>query len=64
MSTVAVSTDRGTTWSEVRPFRDGLDLTDLAKGHRQYLLRFDAGDIGPDYQHGHAHADLPLAATS
>lgn len=41
--TVAVSTDRGTTWSGPQPFRDGLDLTDLAKGHRQYLLRFDAG---------------------
>jgi len=41
--TVAVSTDRGATWSEAVPFRDGLDLTDLVKGHRQYLLRLDAG---------------------
>jgi hypothetical protein len=39
---VSLSTDRGTTWSDPVPFRDGLDLTDLVKGHRQYLLRLNS----------------------
>ncbi|MCA1962540.1 MAG: hypothetical protein LDL31_01185 [Prosthecobacter sp.] len=39
---VAISTDGGTTWHEAGPFRDGLDLTDHVKGHRQYHLRFHA----------------------
>ncbi|HEX5272428.1 MAG TPA: hypothetical protein VFW33_18150 [Gemmataceae bacterium] len=40
---VAVSTDRGKTWQDCGAFRDGLDLTDRVKGHRQYLLRLGAG---------------------
>ncbi len=40
---VALSTDGGVTWKEAGPFKDGLDLTDLAKGHRQYHLRLGAG---------------------
>lgn len=41
---VAISTDRGATWTEPRPLSPtGLDLTDAAKGHRQYWLRLDAG---------------------
>ena len=40
---VAISLDQGGTWKECGPFRDGLDLTDHAKGHRQYFLRFGAG---------------------
>jgi len=40
---VSLSVDQGRTWSSPAPFTDGLDLTDLAKGHRQYLLRLDAG---------------------
>jgi hypothetical protein len=40
---VAVSVDRGRTWSPAQKFRDGLDLTDAVKGHRQYLLRLSAG---------------------
>ncbi len=39
---VAVSTDGGASWQEAGTFRDGLDLTDAVKGHRQYHLRFDA----------------------
>ena len=39
---VAVSVDRGRTWQDCGPFRDGLDLTDRVKGQRQYLLRFGA----------------------
>jgi hypothetical protein len=41
--TVAVSTDRGRTWHDAGAFRDGLDLTDQVKGHRQYLLALNAG---------------------
>ena len=37
---VAVSTDCGRSWFHAGPLRDGLDLTDHVKGHRQYLLRF------------------------
>lgn len=41
---VAISTDRGASWSDGgRLRREGVDLTDRAKGHRQYWLRFDAG---------------------
>ncbi|MCC2669805.1 MAG: hypothetical protein K0Q72_2276 [Armatimonadetes bacterium] len=40
---VAVSTDGGKSWSASRPFAEGLDLTDLVKGRRQYLLRLGAG---------------------
>jgi hypothetical protein len=39
---LAVSTDGGTSWHEAGTFRDGIDLTDQVKGHRQYHLRFDA----------------------
>ncbi len=39
---VSLSTDQGKTWSEYGVFRDGMDLTDFAKGHRQYFLRFHA----------------------
>lgn len=37
---VAISTDRGETWTACGLLNESLDLTDLAKGHRQYLLRF------------------------
>src|SRR5262249_25958986 len=40
---VALSTDQGKTWQDCGAFRDGLDLTDRAKGRRQYLLRLQAG---------------------
>ncbi len=40
--TVLVSTDRGTTWQDGGEFADGLDLSDLVKGRRQYWLRFKA----------------------
>jgi hypothetical protein len=40
---VSVSTDQGRTWQDADPFADGLDLTDLVKGRRQYWLRFHAG---------------------
>jgi hypothetical protein len=39
---VSVSVDRGAKWSDAIPLRDGLDLTDAVKGHRQYYLRFGA----------------------
>jgi len=39
---VEVSTDQGATWVKADG-KDGLDLTDDVKGHRQYLLRFGAG---------------------
>ena len=39
---VAVSTDGGATWQDAGAFRDGLDLTDFVKGHRQYHLRLAA----------------------
>jgi hypothetical protein len=39
---VAVSTDQGRTWREGGRLSGRLDLTDLAKGHRQYLLRLGA----------------------
>lgn len=40
---VAISVDRGATWQECGKFKDGLDLTDLVKGRRQYWIRFGAG---------------------
>jgi hypothetical protein len=40
---VSVSTDQGATWQECGPLADGMDLTDRVKGHRQYLLRLQAG---------------------
>jgi hypothetical protein len=40
---VSLSTDQGATWRDCGPLADGLDLTDHAKGRRQYWLRFDAG---------------------
>jgi hypothetical protein len=40
---VAVSVDGGSTWHNAGPLRDPLDLTDLVKGRRQYLLRLAAG---------------------
>lgn len=39
---VEVSVDQGKTWVKFDG-ADGLDLTDTAKGHRQYLLKFGAG---------------------
>ncbi len=39
---VSISVDQGATWQEAGRFRDGLDLTDFAKGRRQYFLRFHA----------------------
>ncbi|MFN3485574.1 MAG: hypothetical protein ACK44W_08840, partial [Planctomycetota bacterium] len=39
---VEVSVDLGATWRSAGTFRDGMDLTDLVKGHRQYLLRLGA----------------------
>jgi hypothetical protein len=40
---VSVSVDRGKSWKEAGGFSDGLDLTDLVKGRRQYWIRFGAG---------------------
>jgi hypothetical protein len=40
---VSVSTDQGKVWSESAIAQNGLDLTDLVKGHQQYWLRFHAG---------------------
>lgn len=39
---VWVSTDQGTTWKQAAG-KDGLDLTDHVKGHKQYWLKFGAG---------------------
>jgi hypothetical protein len=39
---VEVSTDRGKTWQKAGPAKDGMDLTDLVKGHSQYRIRFGA----------------------
>jgi len=36
---VSVSTDRGLTWHNAGKLTDGLDLTELVKGYRQYFLR-------------------------
>jgi hypothetical protein len=40
---VEVSVDQGKTWRKAGDARDGLDLTDLVKGYRQYFIRFGAG---------------------
>jgi len=40
---VAISVDQGKTWRACGAFTDGMDLTDQARGHRQYLLRIDTG---------------------
>jgi hypothetical protein len=40
---VSVSVDQGGTWKNCGTFADGMDLTDVVKGHRQYFIRFDAG---------------------
>jgi hypothetical protein len=40
---VSVSTDRGATWQDGGELADRLDLTDFAKGRRQYRLRLHAG---------------------
>jgi hypothetical protein len=39
---VSLSLDRGKTWQDCGAVKDGLDLTDRAKGHRQYRLRLHA----------------------
>jgi hypothetical protein len=39
---VSVSTDRGKSWHDAGRMRDGLDLTDLVKGRRQFYLRLHA----------------------
>ncbi|MFO0866406.1 MAG: hypothetical protein U0744_17470 [Gemmataceae bacterium] len=39
---VSVSVDQGKSWNECGKLRDTLDLTDNAKGHRQYLLKLHA----------------------
>jgi len=40
---IAVSVDDGAKWSEAGRFQDGMDLTDVVKGQRRYLLRLNAG---------------------
>jgi hypothetical protein len=40
---VSISIDRGSTWQNAGTLNDRLDLTDLVKGRRQYLLRLHAG---------------------
>jgi len=40
---VAVSVDQGGSWRDCGEFRNGLDLTDVVKGRRQYWIRFGAG---------------------
>ena len=40
---VSLSIDQGGTWKDCGMFRDGMDLTDFVKGHRQYFIRFGAG---------------------
>jgi hypothetical protein len=40
---VAISTDRGHSWTPAGTLDGRLDLTDHAKGRRQYWLRFQAG---------------------
>jgi hypothetical protein len=41
--TVEISVDQGATWNNAGALESELDLTDFAKGHRQYFLRFNAG---------------------
>jgi hypothetical protein len=40
---VAISTDQGKSWQDGGKLSESLDLTDFAKGRRQYLLSFHAG---------------------
>ncbi|HUG70532.1 MAG TPA: hypothetical protein VMM76_22475 [Pirellulaceae bacterium] len=40
---VSLSTDRGRTWRNAGTLDTRIDLTDLAKGHRQYWLRLESG---------------------
>ncbi len=40
---VSVSIDSGKTWVDGGTGSDGMDLTDIVKGHQQYLIRFGAG---------------------
>ncbi|MBV8878323.1 MAG: hypothetical protein JO332_00025 [Planctomycetaceae bacterium] len=40
---VSVSVDDGKTWKDAGTLKNGLDLTDLVKGRRQYRLRLGAG---------------------
>lgn len=40
---VSISTDQGKTWFDAGKLNGALDLTDQAKGRRQYFLRFGAG---------------------
>jgi len=40
---VEVSLDQGRTWQKAGAAHDGMDLTDLVKGRRQYWIRFGAG---------------------
>ncbi len=37
---VFVSVDQGGSWQKCGKFVDGMDLTDLVKGHRQYWIKF------------------------
>lgn len=39
---VSLSTNRGQTWQDGEWIAGSLDLTDFAKGHRQYWIRFQA----------------------
>lgn len=39
---VAISTDQGASWQEAGRLADGIDATDLVKGHSQYFVRFIA----------------------
>lgn len=40
---ISLSIDRGRTWQDGGVLDRRIDLTDLAKGHRQYWLRIEAG---------------------
>jgi hypothetical protein len=40
---ISLSTDRGRSWQNAGTLNSRIDLTDLAKGHRQYWLRLEAG---------------------
>ncbi len=40
---VAISVDRGKTWADAGKVTGAIDLTDAAKGHRQYWLRLHTG---------------------
>ena len=40
---VSISLNAGRTWLATQRFSDGIDLTDFAKGHSQYWLKFSAG---------------------